>query len=198
VHSKGLSFRGVQVDKILFTGHNRLRISCAGVRDLFESDSQIPLGELQVGRRGRLNNPTGGYWCHAPPPPLPVNCRGSHIRSVGAQSRMCVLRVCCVRVHCVRSAIRHHGLRPSDAAAGYTKHPGSPKQFVPSPARCSPAFLFCLPVLLSCSSLLFCSPIPLPCSPFLFCSLLCFHVAIVGLVPLCMYAPRGAGAHSAL
>ena len=43
-----MTFRGVQADKVLFTGHNRLRVSCAGVRDLLESDSQIPLLELQV------------------------------------------------------------------------------------------------------------------------------------------------------
>ena len=51
-HQLGMTFRGIQVDKVLFTGHNRLRIGSAGVRDLLESDSQIPLTELQV--RGLL------------------------------------------------------------------------------------------------------------------------------------------------
>ena len=47
-HYKGLSFRGINMDKVLITGHSRFRISNAGIMDVLEAESQATLVDMQV------------------------------------------------------------------------------------------------------------------------------------------------------
>jgi Pan3 Pseudokinase domain len=46
-HEARLSFRGLQASRVLVTSNNRVRLSGAGVLDVLEADSPVPLAECQ-------------------------------------------------------------------------------------------------------------------------------------------------------
>jgi PAB-dependent poly(A)-specific ribonuclease subunit 3 len=48
VHLREMCFRAVHIDKILMTGHNRVRISSSGLLDVLEAESQVSLADNQV------------------------------------------------------------------------------------------------------------------------------------------------------
>jgi PAB-dependent poly(A)-specific ribonuclease subunit 3 len=68
VHSREMCFRAIHIDKILLTGHNRVRISSAGLLDVLEAESQISLADNQVGRcfRRCVPVPPSAWLCGAP------------------------------------------------------------------------------------------------------------------------------------